>query len=229
MKSTLGSIVPWGRLYDEYVAMFSLTGQDLASRILGCGDGPASFNATLTSQGGNVVSIDPIYEHSAAVIEQRIEETRARVMAQAVHNMHEFVWDFIPSLEELERIRMSAMHTFLRDYPAGLAHGRYRVGRLPKLACADGEFDLALCSHLLFLYSDLLSLEFHLQSIRELVRVAREVRIFPLLEFGSERSRHLDRVLDVLTLEGLSVRVERVSYEFQRGGNEMLRVKKVIA
>lgn len=45
MGLTLNEIVPWGRSYDEYVAMFGLTESDRQSRILGCGDGPAAFNA----------------------------------------------------------------------------------------------------------------------------------------------------------------------------------------
>jgi hypothetical protein len=41
----LTEIVPWGRSFDEYRAMFALSEGDLGGRILGCGDGPASFNA----------------------------------------------------------------------------------------------------------------------------------------------------------------------------------------
>jgi hypothetical protein len=41
-------IKPWGRSFDEYVRMFSLTHADIKRQILGCGDGPASFNAELT-------------------------------------------------------------------------------------------------------------------------------------------------------------------------------------
>jgi hypothetical protein len=55
--------------------------------------------------------------------------------------------------------------------------------------------------------------------------VAREVRVFPVVELGSIRSRHLDAVVSVLSAEGCQVGVERVGYEFQRGGNEMLRLK----
>jgi len=39
------SAVPWGRSFDEYQRMFHLTGKDLRRRILGCADGPASFDA----------------------------------------------------------------------------------------------------------------------------------------------------------------------------------------
>ncbi|WP_216593342.1 hypothetical protein [Cyanobium gracile] len=48
---TLEQIVPWGRSFEEYVAMFSLADSDLAGRILGCGDGPAGFNAEASRQG----------------------------------------------------------------------------------------------------------------------------------------------------------------------------------
>jgi len=40
MGFTLAKVVPWGRSYDEYIRMFSLTEADLGLRILGCGDGP---------------------------------------------------------------------------------------------------------------------------------------------------------------------------------------------
>jgi hypothetical protein len=57
MGFTLDKVVPWGRSYDEYVAMFDLTSSDLKLRVIGCGDGPAGFNAELTRRGGTVVSV----------------------------------------------------------------------------------------------------------------------------------------------------------------------------
>lgn len=47
-------IKPWGRSFDEYIRMFSLTPTYLKRKIIDCGDGPASFNAELTEQGGNI-------------------------------------------------------------------------------------------------------------------------------------------------------------------------------
>jgi hypothetical protein len=35
MAFTLDSVVPWGRSFEEYVAMFALTDGDLSCRILG--------------------------------------------------------------------------------------------------------------------------------------------------------------------------------------------------
>jgi hypothetical protein len=48
---TLDLIVPWGRSFDEYRQMFALTEADLGGRLVGCGDGPASFNAEATRRG----------------------------------------------------------------------------------------------------------------------------------------------------------------------------------
>lgn len=48
MPFTLADVVPWGRTFEEYRAMFALTDADLDGRILGCGDGPAAFNAVAT-------------------------------------------------------------------------------------------------------------------------------------------------------------------------------------
>lgn len=61
MSFTLEKVVPWGRSYNEYLRMFVLTEDDLGRQILGCGDGPASFNAELSQRGGHIISIDPIY------------------------------------------------------------------------------------------------------------------------------------------------------------------------
>jgi len=84
---------------------------------------------------------------------------------------------------------MAAMDEFLEDYGRGKAQGRYVDAELPTLPCADSSFDLALCSHFLFLYSSQLGETFHQQAIVELCRVAREVRIFPESRSRTNRQR----------------------------------------
>jgi SAM-dependent methyltransferase len=225
MAQSLDKAVPWGRQFDEYVRMFDLSAANLVSRVLDCAGGPASFNAEVRRLGGKAVSCDPIYEFSPADIARRIEETRDTILKMTDEAREHFVWREIKSVEHLSQIRMAAMQQFLEDLPAGVSEGRYRVAELPALPFRDAEFDLALCSHFLFTYSDIFSLEFHLASIRELCRVAREARIFPVLAgFGIARSPHLANVLDVLASEGYRCALQRVPYEFQKGGNEMLRV-----
>jgi len=224
MAFTLEKVVPWGRSFDEYVAMFSLSKQDLEKRILGCGDGPASFNAIHSRSGGKIISVDPLYQFSADEIKGRIEATYQTVIEQTQLNSHEFVWNHIPSVEALGRLRMDAMDEFLSDYTNGVTEKRYIEASLPNLPFKDMEFDIALCSHFLFLYSQQYSAEFHMQSIKRLYRVAREVRIFPLLELGATKSRHLDFVIAHLRDEGIIVSIDTVPYEFQKGGNQMLKI-----
>ena len=225
MGFTLDKIVPWGRSYEEYLNMFGLSELDLQLRILGCGDGPAAFNAELTRRGGSVVSFDPIYAFDASQIRKRISETYETVMAQLHKHRVDYVWDGTSSVEGLGQVRLSAMDTFLRDFEIGVREGRYIAGELPSLPFECGQFDIALSSHFLFLYSDHLSAEFHLRALEEMLRVAREVRVFPVLTLDGHTSPHLDSVTEHFSKGGFSVALKRVSYEFQRGGNEMLLIK----
>lgn len=227
MGFTLDKVVPWGRSYNEYVSMFDLTEAELGLRILGCGDGPAAFNSVLTQRGGNIISVDPVYAFDAEQIRVRISETYETVMAQMHKNHSDFVWGVIPSVEQLGRLRMSAMETFLADFEAGKLEGRYIPGELPSLPFASGQFDIALSSHFLFLYSAHLLAEFHLQAVQEMLRVSREVRVFPLLTLDGSLSFHLPFVSEYLSCQGLDVQIKNVHYEFQRGGNQMLVIKHV--
>lgn len=227
MGFTLDKVVPWGRSFEEYINLFDLAEADLQRRILGCGDGPAGFNCELTKRGGNVVSFDPIYAFDAAQVKNRVAETYDAVMAQMRKNQNDYVWSTISSVEELGCIRMSAMDAFLSDFESGKSEGRYIAGELPSLPFNSGEFDIALSSHFLFLYSAHLSMEFHLQALQEMLRVAREVRVFPLLTLEGEPSPHLKPIIEQLSLHRFSTEFRRVPYEFQRGGNEMLLIKHV--
>ena len=226
MPFTLDQIVPWGRSFGEYVRMFSLTDTDLEKRILGCGDGPASFNAAMSRQGRNVVSVDPLYQFSAEQIRGRVQEACQSIIEQLVANQAAYVWTTVTSPQELGRVRMEAMEEFLRDFEQGKGEERYLPLELPDLPFSDGQFDLALCSHLLFTYSGQLSLDFHCRAVLEMCRVAGEVRIFPLLDHGGQRSPHVESVCRVLEDNGIGVSVEPVDYEFQRGSNQMLRLAR---
>lgn len=206
--------------------MFSLTDEDLRLRILGSADGPASFNAEATRQGIRVVSCDPIYRFTRVEIQDRIAATYDEVLEQTRQNAHEFVWGgAIQTIEDLGRVRMASMTTFLEDYDSGKAKGRYVAAELPPLPFDDRAFDLALCSHFLFLYSSHLDEAFHLDAIREMSRVATDVRIFPLLTLNGEPSPFVDVCSQNLTEAGYEVAIETVAYEFQRGGNRMMRVR----
>jgi hypothetical protein len=224
MAFQLAEVVPWGRTFNEYVAMFSLDAADRSRSILGCGDGPASFNAEALQQNVKVVSVDPLYEFSVPQIRKRIADTAPTVAGQLRSNAGDFVWQHFKSVDDLVAARMQAMQIFLGDYVEGTAQGRYVPAQLPDLPFFDATFDLALCSHFLFLYSEQHDTQFHISAVRELCRVASEVRIFPLLELDGTSSRHLPAVTDALSADGRTVTIEPVNYEFQKGGDKMMRV-----
>ena len=226
MPFSIDQVIPWGRTLDEYEAMFSLSPQDKAGRILGCADGPASFNAAMTAQGCRVVSADPLYALTPEAIAQRGRETFELVLDQTRRNRQDFVWDRIDSPEALGQLRMEAQRLFLKDFPCGRADGRYIDASLPDLPFSDGVFDLALCSHFLFLYSQQFDLEFHVLAMQEMLRVAREVRVFPLLQLGGAPSPYVQGVVAACRAAGMRAELVSVNYEFMRNGNQMLRVEE---
>lgn len=226
MSIALEEIVPWGRSRHEYELMFNLDQDDLQKKILGCGDGPASFNAEMTKAGFSVVSIDPIYSFSSRDIQARFEAGSEIIVSQVRATLDTWNWSFHRSPDGLLANRKTALTRFLADYEIAKPAGRYQVASLPSLPFSDGQFNLALCSHLLFLYSELLSETFHVQAVMELCRVAEEVRIFPLLALSHLRSPHLASVIARLEQAGLSAKLKRVNYEFQKGGNEMLHIER---
>jgi hypothetical protein len=220
----LNEVVPWGRTLEEYKLMFALSDADLNMKILGCGDGPASFNAEMTELGHSVVSIDPLYQFSGEQIKQRVLETYEPVIKQVKQNSNRYIWKNFRNADELGYARLAAMEKFLLDYETGRTAGRYLPLSLPNLELANNQFGLCVCSHLLFLYSEQLSLDFHIASIHELLRISPEVRIFPLLKLDCELSPYIESVIQTFSSQGFDVKVQPVAYEFQKGGNHMLKI-----
>jgi len=225
MGFNLHKVVPWGRSFDEYCAMFALSEQDRQQSIVGVGDGPAAFNALLTEKGGKIISADPVYAFSTQQIRQRIADLFDDMVQQVAANSDNLRLHKFGSAEALGQVRMQAMNRFLQDFKQGKQQGRYLAVELPVLPFEQGQFDLALCSHLLFLYSDQLGLDFHIKAVLELCRVAKEVRIFPLLDLSHQTSSHLKPVIHALTQHGFNASIEIVEYEFQIGANQMLRIQ----
>jgi hypothetical protein len=150
------------------------------------------------------------------------------VISQVKRSLDGFVWGFFRDPEHLGHCRLAAMRRFLADFDQGKRESRYIAASLPSLPFRNGQFSLAVVSHLLFLYSEHLNLDFHLAALKELLRVAREVRVFPLLDLEREWSRHVGPVREVLERAGFEVEIQAVEYEFQRAedhaGNRMMRV-----
>lgn len=217
----LENCVPWGRSRAEYIKIFSLSPGDLKKRILGCGDGPSSFNS---ESSGEIVSFDPIYNFTKEEIMKRVDETHYIIREEMEKNTEDFIWKEFSTLDELCSSRLNSMSLFLSDYDKGKREGRYIPGELPKLPFNDLEFDLALSSHFLFLYE--LGDDFHIESVIEMLRVAREVRIFPIVDLNGSTSKSLKPLLEELKNRKFSVKVQKCDYEFQKGANSMLVINR---
>jgi hypothetical protein len=224
MAVQLDQIVPWGRSRKEYELMFRLSEDDLRKGVLDCGGGPASFTAEVSAAGYRAVSADPVYRFSGADIRARFDKTADSMMAQIRATPNDWTWSYHRNPDDLLFNRRAALEGFLTGYEKGMREGRYIVAELPALPFESGSFGVAVCSHLLFLYSELLTADFHIQAVRELCRVANEVRIFPLLTLARKLSPHVEAVRSAVEADGWKSEVVRVNYELQRGGNEMLRI-----
>ena len=216
--------VPWGRSFAEYRAFFALEGLRTGTRVLDCGGGPSSFTVEAIEAGYQACAVDPLYSVSAAQIAQRIDEVRPAMLDSIRKARTRFVWDHYGTPERQEAVRLAAMKRFLEDYGATERKGRYLAGALPSLPFLDSAFDIALSSHFLLLYSKQRDLPFHLAAVREMLRVARSVRVFPLLDLDGQPSSHINPLREALARDGIESRIEAVAYEFQKGGNEMLRL-----
>lgn len=224
MAFQLNSVVPWGRNFAEYRLMFNLSDEDLKKKIAGFGDGPASFNCEATEQGYSVTSFDPIYRFSAEDLRKRIEEVRKIVMKQMSENMENYLWTNIKNLDELENLRMSAMKIFLDDYEKGKFENRYICHELPdKLPFADNSFDIGLSSHFLLMYT-MLGYDFHIGAMTEMLRVCREIRIFPIVDLDAHKTELVSDVIKYFD-KSYDVEIKCTKYEFQKGENKLLIIR----
>ena len=145
-------------------------------------------------------------------------------MQQMRENMDNYVWTNIKNLDELENVRMSAMRLFLSDYEQGKAEKRYIFHELPnRLPFEDGTFDIGVSSHFLLMYT-VLGYDFHIQAITEMLRVCKEIRIFPIVDLDANKS---DMITDVINYfsSRYHVEIRETQYEFQKGDNKLLVIK----
>jgi SAM-dependent methyltransferase len=213
------------RSFAEYAAFFALTPADLAGTVLDVSAGASGFAAVANARGGRVTAVDPAYAlgPERLLAEAAVSASRGAVIVD--DHPDRFVWAWYGSRERRDALRRDALAAFgadLRAHPA-----TYVAGALPALPFADDAVDLALCSHLLFTWSDVLDLEWHARALAELVRVAGEVRVFPVVVQGSgDPVPFLPRLLEEVRAGGHRADVVAVPYEFQRGADRMLRVRR---
>ena len=213
-----------GRTFAEYRRMLDLAPATLAGKtVLDCGGGAGAFTATANALGADATAIDPLYGPSAAELEPDLADAVERNIDQLREKRDLFVWDYYGDVDTRERYLRAAYERFLADY----AHHpeRYVEGALPDLPLDTDSVDLAVVTNLLFLYDDRLDLEFHVAALRELARVAGEVRVFPTHSLERGESTYVEECVEALRAEGADASLRTVPYEFQPGATEMLVVE----
>ena len=208
--------------------MFALPGGLEGKSIVDIAGGASSFAADCRSRGINAYAVDPRYALDAdamlADARQEIETSTDKLRSLE----HRFDWSYYGSLELHREGRLRSFARFKDDFTALGKEERYITGSLPALPFEDGSFDLALCSHFLFLYADQFGPEFHEQAVLEMVRVCRpggEVRIYPLKSLRWEPYPHMEALFAAIRKAGAAPRLEQSDLPFIPGTSELLVIE----
>lgn len=217
------------RSFREYVDMFELAPESLQHPILDVAAGASSFIAEAHQRGLEAVAVDPLYSGQPESIHRHGTEEIASVTEKLSKLAHVYDWDYYGSVQQHEQIRLRSLGVFYDDYKLDIGHLRYVAGKLPDLPFADDTFSLVLCSHFLFLYDEQFDFQFHLDALRELVRVCKpggEVLVYPLATFKREPYPRLSEIIRILTAEGRVVEQVPTTFCFLKGATHFLRIAK---
>lgn len=215
-----------GRSFEEYLKMFNLDLQKLRDKkVLDCAAGASSFTARMTENGYVVKAADILYDKEPSFLQHRCRE-HLTVLVDALADLEgHFVWDFFKDLNDLKQHRMNSCSEFFEDYKNNRTN--YLKADLLNLPFKDNSFSLVLCSHLLFIYDHRLNYNFHINSVKEMLRVTKdEVCIYPLVKHKSIKSEFVKRIKQDLD-KNANIKIEKVDYEFRRSGNEMMKLQKL--
>ena len=214
----------WGRNLEEYKKMFGLSELTKSLKIISVADGPSAFNVQLRQLGVDITSVDPIYNLSIAELKMRFKESYAFNRNLFIEQTDNFNFKNDGEIEKHLAKRENTFNTFITDYE--LHPNYYHYGMLPVLAFESNSFDLCLCSNFLFIFDHIFNMAFHLNSIKEMLRVSNEVRIFPVYNTNGKRSVHLDNVLEFLTTNNFICEVITNDYHVYKDGNRFLKITR---
>lgn len=220
----MSNLVLWGHHLDEYQEMFDLTPAHLAGSVLEYASGPSAFNVEMHQAGNQCISCDPMFTLDMDTFKTKSALIFADMQEKVGHELDKFDFSHYGNFERLIEKRRAGMASFFADYQLGKTEKRYLPTGEIALPFPDFSFDMALSSHYLFGDIDNLDVNFHIKIIKELARVAKEVRIFPLIDREGQASPYLGPVLLELQHDNYGVEVRSVPYSLQSQGNAMLRV-----
>tara|TARA_R110002110_G_scaffold166602_2_gene367358 strand:- start:120197 stop:120910 length:714 start_codon:yes stop_codon:yes gene_type:complete len=223
MDKGINGVTALGFGLEEYIKMFDLTDIELNMNILDCRAGASCFAAQMHEQSQVVVACDPLYRSEFDQIKHLVNAAKDSIQNSFATSAQEF--SILPEkAKEFMHQAETGIEIFFNDFPEGQKAGRYTGDSLPSLSFDDEQFQLALVCHYLFTFSEQMSVEDHLNAIKELVRVSNEVRIFPLVTYGGQLSPYVGEVVAMLQNLSYGVEIRGVDYALQNQGNAMLRV-----
>ena len=220
-KSTTRLIPTWVHSLEDYQRMFDLQDQDLSRLILDYPAGISSFNAQMHARGFHrVISADDYYDLKPLDMAKHVDQTIQQLAMQLESYADRIHPEKNKTVEDILNAWNHDAQLFLSDYSVGKLDGRYQSARLPRLPFTDFQFELVLCSDLLF--RDKMALPE--KTIIELCRVAHEVRIFPLLDEQGKIATDLGPTLLILQNKNYGTEIREVPYQLLKGSNAVLRV-----
>jgi len=209
-------VVSIGRSFDEYTKFFDLDEFELeGKKVLDIASGFSSFKAEATLKEIETTAIDKIFFFDEKKLKEIVKESLKTIDSLNIE-AHNF--DYFKDLDDLKDKRRIVANLFLYDFEQN--SDNYIGMNLPNIMFKPKSFDIALISHLLFLYDDILDENFHLKLIKNALRVSKEVRVFPLVNLKNEKSIFLEKILSEFNCE-----IKAVDYEFLKNANEVLIIK----
>jgi len=224
MSLILDDFLITGRTFEEYVAFFDLDVTAMKNmRVLDCPSGASSFIAEAKARGIKAQGCDILYCYDRDALRVQGEKSIEKIYADTSW-MVDNNFAFYHSIERHKEHRVRALEAFCADYNTR----DYWFAELPKLPYADDSFDLVLSSHLLFVYDDRLDFAFHEASITEMLRIGKEVRIFPLVDYKNSRADEPNNLSPFAyrMAEKFGGEIVKVGFEFQKSAGYMLRIKR---
>ena len=214
----------WGHSFKNYLLMFDLKDNELQEPILDVASGASSFNAEMHGRGYYVVSSDPLYASSMNDIQNKVNLMLSNLSNRIETHKERFILQDKDTLADLILKQNAMANIFVKDFVEGLQEKRYVADALPNLSFSHAQYALALCANFLFDGPYSQDMDFQLAAIIEMCRVARETRIFPLLDDKGELSPHVGPIMAALQAQNYGVEIREVPFHLQKNGNAMLRV-----
>jgi hypothetical protein len=202
--------------------MFCLTDADFNKKILDFPAGISSFNMQAYERGQNIISADSLYsldfDALTTMAEKILRSDQQQLETLFAKNLiHNDI-----TVDDIMNDWQKSTADFLSDFVQGKKEGRYVAAKLPELPFHTNQFDLALCSDLVF--HTKASAFSPAEVIAQLCRVAEEVRVFPLLDESGEISSELGPLMLTLQQKNFGIEVKEVTYKKRTGGNALLRL-----